>query len=140
MYKDLLLVLLMKVFVEHDFSNIDVVFEYENRIVQKVIYSNSGVYTFIKDGFYKSIDLTTLSIVPFKTIIFLVEKGNITYGEPIYHIPFQHIYCEEVIYTKTIDTGIKFCKKEYLDQKEYYFEISGILESFMFAKMFSFLI
>jgi hypothetical protein len=140
MYKDLLLVLLMKVFVDHDFSTINV--EFENRFVQKVIYSNSGIYTFIKDGFYKSIDLTTISVVPFKTITFLVEHGNITYGEPIYHIPFQHVYCEEVIYTKTIDidTGIKFCKKEYLDQKEYYFEITGILESFMFAKMFSFLI
>jgi hypothetical protein len=138
MYKDLLLVLVMKVFVEHDFSTINV--EYENRFVQKVIYSNSGIYTFIKDGFYKSIDLTTISVVPFKTITFLVEHGNITYGKPIYYIPFQHVYCEEVIYTKTIDTGIKFCKKEYLDQKEYYFEITGILESFMFAKMFSFLI
>jgi len=138
MYKDLLIVLVMKVFVEHDFSNIDV--DYENSVVQKVIYSNSGIYTFIKDGFYKTIDQSTITPVPFKTITFLVEKSNITYGEAIYHIPFQHIYCEEVVYTKTIHTGIKFCKREYLDQHEYYFEISGILESFMFAKMFSFLI
>jgi hypothetical protein len=48
MYKDLLLVLVMKVFVDHDFSTINV--EFENRFVQKVIYSNSGIYTFIKDG------------------------------------------------------------------------------------------
>jgi len=138
MYKDFSIVLVMRVYVEHDFSNVDV--EYENKFTQRIIYSNSGIYTFIKDGFYKSIDESTISVVPFKTITFLVEKSNITYGEPIYHIPFQHVYCEEVIHTKTIDTGIKFCKKEYLDQKEYYFEISGILESFMFAKMFSFLI
>ena len=128
----------MKVFVEHDFSKIDV--EYDNKFTQRVIYSNSGIYTFIKDGFYKSIDNSTISMVPFKTITFIVENTNITYGEPIYHIPFHHIYCEETIYTKSIDTGIKFCKKEYLDQIEYYFEITGTLESFMFAKMFSFII
>ena len=68
MYKDFLIVLVMRVYVEHDFSNIDV--EYENKILQRIIYSNSGIYTFIKDGFYKSIDESTISVVPFKTITF----------------------------------------------------------------------
>jgi hypothetical protein len=128
----------MKVYVEHDFSKLDV--DYDNKIVQRIIYSNDGIYTFIKDGFYKSIDTSTISTVPFKSVIFIVENTNISYSDPIYHIPFHHVYCEETIYTKTIDNGIKFCKKEYLDQKEYYFEITGTLESFMFAKMFSFII
>ena len=128
----------MKVFVEHDFSKLEI--EYDNKFTKKTIYSNNGIYTFIKDGFYKSIDNSTILTVPFKNITFIVENTNITYDEPIYHIPFHHVYCEETIYTKSIDTGIKFCKKEYLNQKEYYFEITGILESFMFAKMFTFII
>jgi len=128
----------MKIFVEHDFSKIDV--NYETTTIKRVIYSNEGIYTFIKDGFYKSMDESRVTTVPFKNIVFLIEHTNVNYGEAIYHIPFRHIYCEETIYSKMIGNGIYFCKKEYLDQTEYYFEISGILESFMLAKMFSFLI
>jgi hypothetical protein len=128
----------MKVFVNgKDLSNLKI--DYDSSHNQKMIYSNEGIFCFKHNKLYllESIKEET-ELVPFKDISFLIDKSEILCKDTIYHIPYDHIFCEETIFKKNIDNGLIFVKKVYFDQVEYYFEIEGKLESFMFAKMFRF--
>lgn len=130
----------MKVFVNNiDLSNLKI--DYDTTYTQSFIYSNEGIFGF-KHNKLHAIDVLNeeTEIVPFKDISFLIDKSEMVYKDVIFHIPYEHIFCEETFFKKNIDNSLIFVKKVYFDQVQYYFEIQGKLESFMFPKMFRFVI
>lgn len=130
----------MKVFVNNiDLSKLNI--DYDTTYKQNLIYSNDGIFGF-KGNKLHTIDITNdeNEIISYKDISFIVDKSEMVYKDVIYHIPYDHIFCEETIFKKNIDNSLIFVKKTYFDQVQYYFEIEGKLESFMFPKMFRFII
>jgi hypothetical protein len=130
----------MKVFLNnHDFSKLNI--DYDSSYNQNFIYSNEGIFVFKQNKLY-TFDITNEEneTVLFKGHEFLIDKSKQLTNEIIYHIPYEHISCNETFYKKNIGNGITFVKREFFDQISYYFEIEGKLESFMFAKMFTFVI
>jgi hypothetical protein len=59
------------------------------------------------------------------------------YTDSLYHIPYLHLFCEEITSKKNID-GFYFVKTSYFDQVDYYFEIDSIDDA-LFEKMITFL-
>jgi len=68
---------------------------------------------------------------------FLIDNTKTEYSDTIYHIPFLHLFCEEIIYKKNMD-GFYFVKTSYFDQVDYYFEIDNI-DDVLFEQMITFL-
>lgn len=130
----------MKVYIQNfDCSKLNI--DYDTTYNQNFIYSNDGIYCFKHNQLYLlDINDCDTEAVNFKGYYFLIDKSEIKMSELIYHIPFEHICCTETISKKNIGYGITFVKKVFFDQISYYFEIEGKLESFMFAKMFTFVI
>jgi hypothetical protein len=130
----------MKVFLNNiDGSKLNI--EYDNKQTHQYIYSNEGIFGFKHNKLY----LMDISDVPVETIRykeneFLIDRSEMTFKDVVYHIPFDHIFCEETIFKKNIGNSLIFVKRVFFDQTMYYFEIEGKLESFMLAKMFTFLI
>jgi len=130
----------MKIYINHyDLSKINI--DYDTSYNQHLVYSNEGIFIFKNNKLFK-VYVTNEEIekVKFKDHEFLIDKSEQITKEVIYHIPYEHILCIEYISKKNLGDGITFVKKDFFDQVSYYFEIEGKLESFMFAKMFTFVI
>jgi hypothetical protein len=88
----------------------------------------------------QKIEENHFSVVPYRHYEFLVDYTTFHEdGDILYHIPYKHRFCEEEYSIKDLGQGLQFVKKQVFDQISYYFECSGKLESFMFPKMFTFL-
>ena len=118
--------------------------EFDVSYKRSVVYTTDGMYEQRKNKLWrieqKPIVKKPVEFMPYKHLEFIVDYSDVIYTDILYHIPFDHICCEEVIQKKNIGHGIIFVKKSYFDQTCYYFEIEGKLESFMFKEMFSFLL
>jgi hypothetical protein len=73
----------------------------------------------------------------YKEYHFLIDNTKIEYSDSLYHIPYLHLFCEEITYKKKMD-GFYFVKTSYFDQVDYYFEIDSI-DDVLFEKMITFL-
>lgn len=130
----------MKVYINNiDLSKLNI--DYDTSYNQHFIYSNEGIFAFKHNKLYiNEIKDEECEVVKFKDYDFLIDKSEHVLKDVIYHIPFEHISCSEIVHKKNIGNGITFVKKTFFDQTSYYFEIEGKLESFMFSKMFTFVI
>ena len=73
----------------------------------------------------------------YKEYHFLIDNTKQEYSDSLYHIPYLHLFCEEITYKKNMD-GFYFVKTSYFDQVDYYFEIDSI-DDVLFEKMITFL-
>ena len=73
----------------------------------------------------------------YKDYHFLIDNTKSEYSDSLYHIPYLHLFCEEITYKKNMD-GFYFVKTSYFDQVDYYFEIDSI-DDVLFEKMITFL-
>ena len=114
--------------------------EYEKQYSQSMFYTDDGVYRYYLNKLYRQeIQNNHYEVIPYRHYEFLVDHTTFQDGDILYHIPYKHRYCEEHYSVKELGQGLQFVRKQVYDQISYYFEWSGKLESFVFPKMFTFL-
>ncbi len=116
--------------------------EYEKTYTKPTFYTDDGIYIFNHHSnklFKQVIQNNHYDVIPYRQFEFLLDHTTFQDGEPIYHIPYKHRFCEETYSIKDLGQGLQFVKKQGYDQTSYYFELNGKLESFVFPKMFTFL-
>ena len=137
----------MKVYVNgYDYSKMNI--DYDNEMKTSYLYTTDGIYLYKEkdkkhNGHEKEYEIKKIDHkeetdeTMYKTYHFLIDNSKIQYSETIYHIPYFHLFCEEIIYKKNID-GLYFVKNSYFDQVDYYFETDRI-DDVIFEKMITFL-
>ena len=114
--------------------------EYDKTYIHSMFYTDDGMYRLHSNKLYKQvIEDNECSIVPYRHYEFLIDQTTFKDGPVLYHIPYKHRFCEEYYSVKELGQGLQFVKKQVYDQISYYFEYHGKLESFVFPKMFTFL-
>jgi len=114
--------------------------EYDKTYTQSIFYTDDGIYQYHSNKLYKQLILDNrYSIVPYRQYEFLIDYTTFADGDILYHIPYKHRFCEEYYSVKELGQGLQFVKKQVYDQTSYYFEFKGKMESFVFPKMFTFL-
>jgi hypothetical protein len=126
----------MRIFIQ-DYSGCPM--EFDQRFTQTLFYCDEGIFLLKHHKLYKQvIQQNKGEIIRYRHFEFLVDYTGFEEGEILYHIPYKHRCCEEEYATKDLGQGLQFVRKKVLDQTSYYFECKQ-LESFMFPKMFTFL-
>lgn len=126
----------MRVFVQDYSGTPD---HYDHTFRKTVFYTDEGIYSWRDHKLYKQNLLNNRQeIIPYRQFTFLVDHTAFEEGDPIYHIPYKHRCCEEDYSIKDLGQGLQFVRKQVFDQISYYFEMKQ-LESFMYPKMFTFL-
>lgn len=126
----------MRVFVQ-DYSGSPV--DFDHTFKRTVLYTDDGLYAFRDHKLYRiNMSRNDQEVKPYRQFVFLLDFTQFEEGEPQYHIPYKHRCCEEEYSTKDLGQGVQFVRKQVFDQVSYYFEMKQ-LESFMFPKMFTFL-
>jgi len=95
--------------------------EYDTKHSKSYIYTNDGIYCYKKE-LQKMEILEEIREKEYKNYNFFIETSKINYTDTIYHIPYDHLYCEEETHKKNIGDGIFLVKVNYFDQVNYYFE------------------
>ena len=95
--------------------------EYDTKQIKSYIYTNDGIYYYKKE-LQKMEILEEIKEKEYKNHHFFIETSKINYTDTIYHIPYDHLFCEEEIHKKNIGDGIFLVKVNYFDQVNYYFE------------------
>jgi hypothetical protein len=114
--------------------------EYDKTFTHSLFYTDDGIYRYHSHKLYKQvIENNECDTVKYRQYEFLVDHTTFTDGDILYHIPYKHRFCEEYYSVKELGQGLQFVKKQVYDQTSYYFELNGKLESFVFPKMFTFL-
>jgi hypothetical protein len=114
--------------------------EYEKTYTKSVFYSDDGIYVYHSNKLYKQLlQNNECSTMNYRQYEFLIDHTTFKDGDILYHIPYKHRFCEEYYSVKELGQGLQFVKKQVYDQTSYYFELNGKLESFVFPKMFTFL-
>ena len=114
--------------------------EYDKTYTQSIFYTDDGIYRYHSNKLYKQRILDNrYSTVPYRQYEFLIDYTTFSDGDTLYHIPYKHRFCEEYYSVKELGQGLQFVKKQVYDQTSYYFEFKGKMESFVFPKMFTFL-
>ena len=75
--------------------------------------------------------------IDYKNHTFLIDNSTLKYSDSIFHIPYFHLYCEEINHKKSVE-DFYFIKTTYFDQVDYYFETDRIDDA-LFEKMITFL-
>jgi hypothetical protein len=115
-------------------------YEYDKTYTHSIFYTDDGIYRYHSNKLFKQeIGDNRYSIVPYRQYEFLLDYTTFKDGEVLYHIPYKHRFCEEHYSVKELGQGLQFVKKQVYDQTSYYFELNGKMESFVFPKMFTFL-
>ena len=108
----------MKIYVDgQDYPSL----EYDSKQTKLYIYTNDGIYYYKKE-LQKMEILEEIREKEYKNHHFFIETSKINYTDTIYHIPYDHLFCEEEIHKKNIGDGIFLVKVNYFDQVNYYFE------------------
>lgn len=130
----------MKIYINNfDYSRLNI--DYDTTYNQHFIYSNEGIYGFKNNKLFTvELDDKEVETRVYKNHDFLIDLSELSFNDEVYHIPYEHLLCIETINKKNIGHGITFVKRFFFDQTSHHFEIDGKLESFMFAKMFKFII
>ncbi len=114
--------------------------EYEKNYSESMFYTDDGVYRYYLNKLYRQeIQNNHYEVIPYRHYEFLIDHTTFQDGDILYHIPYKHRYCQEHYSVKELGQGLQFVRKQVYDQVSYYFEWSGKLESFVFPKMFTFL-
>ena len=128
----------MRILVQEYEPKVDVT--YDKTYTQSMFYTDDGIYRYHNSKLHKQIIQDNLcSVMPYRQYEFLVDHTTFKDGDILYHIPYKHRFCEEYYSVKELGQGLQFVKKQVYDQTSYYFEFQGKLESFVFPKMFTFL-
>lgn len=113
--------------------------EFDQTFKRTMFYTDEGIYQLKDQKLHKQvIRQNKQESVPYRQFVFLVDYTTFEEGDILYHIPYKHRCCEEEYSVKDLGQGLQFVRKQVFDQVSYYFE-SKQLESFMFPKMFTFL-
>ena len=116
--------------------------EFDKHYTKSVFYTDDGIYHYHQPShkLYRQIIMQNhYDVFPFRHYEFLVDHTTFQDGDILYHIPYKHRFCEEHYSVKDLGQGLQFVRKQCFDQISYYFELNGNLESFVFPKMFTFL-
>lgn len=114
--------------------------EYDKKYTRNIFYTDDGIYLCHSQKLYKQIlHNNHYDVIPYRHYEFLIDYSTFEDGDILYHIPVKHRFCEEQYCVKELGQGLQFVKKQCFDQVNYYFEFNGKLESFVFPKMFTFL-
>jgi hypothetical protein len=115
--------------------------EYDTKQTKSYIYTNDGIYLYKesrskeKKSELHKIDIENENEIrekEYNNYHFFIDsmlnskKENI---EILYHIPYDHLFCQEEISKKNIGDGIFLVKVNYFDQIDYYFETDRTDES-----------
>ncbi len=126
----------MKIFVQ-DYAGGS--FDYDQTFRKTVFYTDEGIQVWKDHKLYRqTLTNNRQEIMPYRHFTFLVDYTTLEEGDQLYHIPYKHRCCEEEYSVKNLGQGLQFVRKQVFDQTSYYFEAKQ-LESFMFPKMFTFL-
>ena len=127
----------MRIFVQ-DFSGIEI--EFDRNYTESIFYTDDGLYRYHSHKLYRQKwKNNRCEEVPYRHYTFLIDHTALEDEEVLYHIPYKHRFIEEHYSVKELGQGLSFVKKQCYDQISYYFEYKGVLESFVFPKMFTFL-
>jgi hypothetical protein len=116
--------------------------EYDKHYTKPIFYTDDGIYHYYSSSnklCKQNIVHNHYDVFPYRHYEFLVDYTTFQDGDILYHIPYKHRYCEEHYSVKELGQGLTFVKKYSFDQHSFYFEFNGKLESFVFPKMFTFL-
>ena len=130
----------MRIVVQDYEPNLEV--EYDKHYTKCMFYTDDGIYQYHSQKMKlhrQDILENHFEVFPFRQYEFLVDYTTFQDGEVSYHIPYKHRFCEEHYSVKELGQGLQFVRKQCFDQISYYFELHGKLESFVFPKMFTFL-
>jgi hypothetical protein len=128
----------MKIFVQDYEPTVEP--NYEKTFTKSVFYTDDGFYVYHANKLYKQVlQNNECSSMNYRQYEFLIDHTTFKDGDILYHIPYKHRFCEEYYSVKELGQGLQFVKKQVYDQTSYYFELQGNLESFVFPKMFTFL-
>jgi hypothetical protein len=128
----------MRIFIQEYEGNPDV--QYDKHYTENMFYTDDGLYRYHLHKLYRqNFQTNRYESISYRHYTFLIDHTTFEDGEILYHIPFKHRFCEEHYSIKDLGQGLTFVKKQCLDQISYYFEYKGKLESFVFPKMFTFL-
>ena len=76
--------------------------------------------------------------VIYNNYTFILDYSVEEYKDFITHIPYDHLYCDELFEKKHIGHDIFYIRHSYFDQVSHYFEVER-LEDFMYDEILSFL-
>ena len=129
---------LMRIIVQEYEPKIEI--EFDKHYTKSMFYTDNGIYHYHSQKLYNQrIENNHYEVVPFRQYEFLIDYTDFKDGDILYHIPYKHRFCEEHYSVKDLGQGLQFVRKQCFDQTSYYFELHGKLESFVFPKMFTFL-
>ena len=116
--------------------------EFETKQTKSYIYTNDGIYLYKesktkekKSELHKINIETEIREKEYNNYRFFIDqnanksKNEGVISEILYHIPYDHLFCQEEIYKKNIGDGIFLVKVNYFDQIDYYFETDRTDES-----------
>jgi hypothetical protein len=119
--------------------------EYDTKQYKSYIYTNDGIYLYKeskskeKKSELHKIDIENENEIrekKYNNYYFFIDtkSSNISNKlketiEVLYHIPYDHLFCQEEISKKNIGDGIFLVKVNYFDQIDYYFETDRTDES-----------
>ena len=128
----------MKIYVNgYDYSQMNVMYEHTFKNV--FIYTNECIYSNYKKELHKiEYNENKIEEYNYNNYHFFLDNTKLTYTETIQHIPYYHLWCEEIMHKLNIGEGIHFIKNNYFDQDSYFFETDNINEN-TFNKIISFL-
>ena len=128
----------MRILVQEYEGSSDI--QYDKHYTENMFYTDDGLYRYHLHKLYRQkFQNNHYEVIPYRHYEFLVDHTTLEDGDVLYHIPYKHRFCEEHYSVKDLGQGLTFVKKQCLDQTSYYFDYQGKLESFVFPKMFTFL-
>ncbi len=132
----------MKIYINGTVLNGSVLIKdcvFDATYTRHLIYTNEGIFC------NHNKKLTRIDTINNKcdTVIhnnytFLLDHSVEEYKDFITHIPYDHLYCDELFEKKHIGHDIFYIKHSYFDQVSHYFEVER-LEDFMYDEILSFL-
>jgi len=116
--------------------------EYDTKQTKSYIYTNDGIYMYKeskskeKKSELHKIDIeneTEIREKEYNNYHFFIDTKSTNdkskNDEILYHIPYDHLFCQEETCKKNIGDGIFLVKVNYFDQVDYYFETDRTDES-----------
>ena len=110
---------------------------------KNVIYSTEGVFCLHNKKLtmvdtIDNVNTNKIIVKDDKSYSIIIDNSREIFLDTIYHIPYNHICCEETYEKTHIGHDIFYIKCSYFDQVSHYFEVER-LEDYMYDIMISFL-
>ena len=124
----------MKIYIDDVIKNIT----YDDITTRHLIYTTDGIYCNHKKKLTRLESSDSHKIVTKDKYSFLIDTSVETYGDTLFHIPYDHLCCEETYEKKNIGYDIFYVKYSYFDQVSYYFEVER-LDDYIIDEIITFL-